>query len=238
MEIKVNGVSKTISGKQVLSGVSFDIGDAECVGLVGPNGAGKTTLIRSMLGLYAVDGRILYDGVDVKDMDFLKSKVFFMLDNFGLFKELNVHDNLEFFYRAYNGPRIDGKEMGAKIEDILHDINLSERSNDTVKSLSKGMKQRLSLGRTMVSLPSMLILDEPFSSLDVEGQLFLVDHLKKLRTAGTTILISSHDLGHLQKICDSIVFIKEGKMLKKMAFTEYDSVESAYIDLMIGNRNE
>jgi len=238
MEIKINGVSKTISGKQVLSEVSFDIGNAECVGLVGPNGAGKTTLIRSMLGLYSVDGKILYDGVEVKDIDFLKSKVFFMLDNFGLFKELNVHDNLEFFYRAYNGPRVDRKEMSAKIENILHDINLSERSNDAVKSLSKGMKQRLSLRRTMVSSPSMMILDEPFSFLDVEGQLFLMDHLKKLKTEGTTILISSHDLGHLQKICDSIVFIKEGKMLKKMAFAEYDSVESTYINLMIGNRNE
>ncbi len=238
MEIRVNEVSKTISGKQILSKISFDIGNAECVGLVGPNGAGKTTLIRSMLGLYAVDGEILYDGVGVKDMDFLKSNVFFMLDNFGLFKQLNVHDNLEFFYRAYNGPRVDKKDMDVKIENILHDINLSERSDDMVKSLSKGMKQRLSLGRTMVSSPSILILDEPFSSLDFEGQLFLLEYIKKLKIEGTAVLISSHDLGHLQKICDSVVFIKKGELLKKMSSNEYDTIEATYIDLMIGNRNE
>lgn len=238
MEIKINKVSKTISDKQILSDISFDIDDAECVGLVGPNGAGKTTLIRSMLGLYSASGKISYGSTDVKDMDFLKSNVFFMLDNFGLFKELNVHDNLEFFYRAYNGPHIEKKNMEERIEEILRNINLSECSHDAVKSLSKGMKQRLSLGRTMVSSPEVLILDEPFSYLDVEGQFFLIDYIRKLRTAGTTILISSHDLGHLQKICDSIVFIKDGKLLKKMTFSECDDIESVYLDLMIGNRNE
>lgn len=238
MEMSIRDVSKTMSGREVLSGVSFDVGSGECVGLVGPNGAGKTTLIRSILGLYAVDGIILFDGAESKDVDFLEKKVFFMLDNYGLFKELDVHDNIEFFFRAYNGPRIDRKEMEGSIQAILADLRLSEHSDKMVKALSKGMKQRLSLGRTMVSDPRLMILDEPFSSLDVEGQLFLSDHLERLKAGGTTILVSSHDLGHLQRICDSVVFIDRGKVREKIRCTESEDLTARYIDIMMGNGHE
>jgi ABC-2 type transport system ATP-binding protein len=123
--------------------------------------------------------------------------------------------------------------MNVKIDEILKIIDLTERSSDSIKSLSKGMKQRLSLGKTMVFLPKAMILDEPFAALDVEGQFFLIDYINKLKSMGTTILISSHDLGHLQKICDSVLFINRGVALKKMSLSEFDSVESAYRDLIM-----
>lgn len=234
MEVNVAEVNKSIKDTKILSDVSFQALDGECMGIVGPNGAGKTTLILTMLGLYDFSGSVKYDNTDIRDTNACDQGILFMLDHSGLFITLNVRENLEFFYRAYH-ETIDKDKMNEKLDEILEKINLTDYANAEIKQLSRGMKQRLSYGKTMVAQPSVLILDEPYTALDVEGQIFLTERLIELKKTGTTIIISSHDIGHLQKVCDSVLFIKHGKVLRKIydIGSESDIIEKTYREFMM-----
>lgn len=215
MDLIIDNITKKIGKKTILNSVNMKLDTGKCIGLVGPNGAGKTTLIRSILGLYESDsGTILYNNKLLKDIDILadESRMSFLLDTTGLMRLLTVRENIEFFYRNYN-EHINIKKMNLKINEILEQIELTEYSNSNIRELSRGMRQRLAIGRTMVSEPQLFIMDEPYLGLDVEAQFFLSNYINQLKQKKCSILISAHDLGHLEKICDSIYFVKKGHIV-------------------------
>ncbi|MCR5584461.1 MAG: heme ABC exporter ATP-binding protein CcmA [Lachnospiraceae bacterium] len=228
MNLSIRNLSKEADNVSILNRIDLEVKSGEAVALVGANGAGKTSLLNCILGIYSrYSGEILIDGTDVKSRksDTLREKVAFVPDTTGLFAPLTAWENIEFYDRMYN-PKSSGDERKARIERIFEEISLKGKENMVITKFSKGMKQRLSIGRTMVIKPELILLDEPYLGLDVEGKEFLTEHLRKLKNKGCTILLSSHDLTEIEKVCDKAVFIKQGEIRDEKPLSNYETEKS------------
>jgi ABC-2 type transport system ATP-binding protein len=181
-------------------------------GFIGPNGAGKSTSIRFLATLLkASRGEGIVNGHSVtKDPLGVRQSVGYMPDNFGVYDGMKVWEFLDFFAVAYRIPRPQRKKV---ISDVLELLDLAHKRDDFVNGLSRGMKQRLCLAKTLVHDPPVLILDEPASGLDPRARVEVKALLKELRRMGKTILISSHILTELADCCTSIGIIERGQLL-------------------------
>jgi len=192
--------------------LNLKIEAGELFGFIGPNGAGKSTTIRFLTTLLkATHGEGIVNGHSVtKDPLAVRKSVGYMPDNFGVYDGMKVWEFLDFFAVAYQIPRVQRKRV---IGDVLELLDLTHKRDDFVNSLSRGMKQRLCLAKTLVHDPPVLILDEPSSGLDPRARLEVKALLKELRRMGKTILISSHILTELADCCTSIGIIERGQLL-------------------------
>lgn len=192
--------------------LNLKIGEGEMFGFIGPNGAGKSTSIRFLTTLLkATGGEGIVNGhrVTRKPLEVRRS-VGYMPDTFGVYDGMKVWEFLDFFAVAYQIPRKKRKQV---IGDVLDLLDLTVKRDDFVNGLSRGMKQRLCLAKTLVHDPPVLILDEPASGLDPRARLEVKALLIELRKMGKTILISSHILTELADCCTSIGIIERGKLL-------------------------
>ena len=192
--------------------LSFTIGKGEIFGFIGPNGAGKSTTIRFLATLLrptAGDGRVDGHSVVTEPMA-VRRVIGFMPDDFGVYDGMKVWEFLDFFAVAYEIPRSHRKQI---IGQVLELLDLTHKRDDYVNGLSKGMKQRLCLAKTLVHDPPVLILDEPASGLDPRARLEMKALLTELKGMGKTILVSSHILSELADFCTSIGIIERGKLL-------------------------
>jgi ABC-2 type transport system ATP-binding protein len=192
--------------------LNLKIEAGEMFGFIGPNGAGKSTTIRFLATLLkASHGEGIVNGHSVtrRPLDVRRS-VGYMPDNFGVYDGMKVWEFLDFFAVAYQIPRSKRKQV---IGDVLELLDLTHKRDDFVNGLSRGMKQRLCLAKTLVHDPPVLILDEPSSGLDPRARLEVKALLKELRRMGKTILISSHILTELADCCTSIGIIERGQLL-------------------------
>lgn len=191
--------------------LSLTIPDGSIYGFVGPNGAGKTTTMRMMAGLLrATEGSILLGDVDMtKNPRMLRAKIGYMPDFFGVYDNLKVTEYMDFYAGAYEIPY---RERGEIIDNLLEIVDLSHKKNDYVDALSRGMKQRLCLARSLVHDPSLLILDEPASGLDPRARVEMKEVLKQLQTLGKTVVISSHILPELAEMCTEVGIIHHGTL--------------------------
>jgi ABC-2 type transport system ATP-binding protein len=192
--------------------LNLKIEAGELFGFIGPNGAGKSTSIRFLATLLkATHGEGIVNGYSVtRDPLNVRRSVGYMPDNFGVYDGMKVWEFLDFFAVTYQIPRAKRK---AVIGDVLDLLDLTHKRNDFVNGLSRGMKQRLCLAKTLVHDPPVLILDEPSSGLDPRARLEVKALLKELRRMGKTILISSHILSELADCCTSIGIIERGQLL-------------------------
>ena len=192
--------------------LSLKIEAGEMFGFIGPNGAGKSTTIRFLATLLkASRGEGIVNGHSVTlDPMNVRRSVGYMPDNFGVYDGMKVWEFLDFFAVAY---RIHKSRRKAVITDVLELLDLAHKRDDFVNGLSRGMKQRLCLAKTLVHDPPVLILDEPASGLDPRARLEVKALLKELRRMGKTILISSHILTELADCCTSIGIIERGQLL-------------------------
>lgn len=192
--------------------LNLKIDAGELYGFIGPNGAGKSTTIRFLTTLLrATHGEGIVNGYSVTRQPMeVRRSVGYMPDNFGVYDGMKVWEFLDFFAVAYQIPRIRRKQV---IGDVLELLDLEHKRNDYVNGLSRGMKQRLCLAKTLVHDPPVLILDEPASGLDPRARLEVKALLKELRRMGKTILISSHILTELADCCTSIGIIERGQLL-------------------------
>jgi ABC-2 type transport system ATP-binding protein len=181
-------------------------------GFIGPNGAGKSTTIRFLATLLkASSGEGIVNGHSVSQYPLaVRRSVGYMPDNFGVYDGMKVWEFLDFFAVAYQIPRARRKQV---IGDVLELLDLMHKRDDFVNGLSRGMKQRLCLAKTLVHDPPVLILDEPSSGLDPRARLEVKALLRELRRMGKTILISSHILTELADCCTSIGIIERGQLL-------------------------
>ncbi|WMI80654.1 ABC transporter ATP-binding protein [Anaerotignum sp. MB30-C6] len=191
--------------------LSISVGKGEICGFVGPNGAGKTTTMRIMAGLLnATSGNVIIDGVDVtKNPRALREKIGYMPDFFGVYDNLKVTEYMDFYAGAYGIPY---KERGPIMDNLLEIVDLAHKKDSYVDSLSRGMKQRLCLARSLVHDPELLILDEPASGLDPRARVEMKEVLKQLQEMGKTIIISSHILPELAEMCTEVCIINQGKL--------------------------
>jgi ABC-2 type transport system ATP-binding protein len=192
--------------------LNLKIEAGELFGFIGPNGAGKSTSIRFLATLLkATHGEGIVNGHSVtRDPMGVRRSVGYMPDNFGVYDGMKVWEFLDFFAVAYQIPRAKRKHV---ISDVLELLDLTHKRDDFVNGLSRGMKQRLCLAKTLVHDPPVLILDEPSSGLDPRARLEVKALLKELRRMGKTILISSHILTELADTCTSIGIIERGQLL-------------------------
>ncbi|MEQ8850098.1 ABC transporter ATP-binding protein [Botrimarina sp.] len=210
--IDVRNFGKTYGDFVAVDNLSLQIEEGELFGFIGPNGAGKSTTIRFLATLLrASHGQATVNGHSVVDDPIaVRRSIGYMPDVFGVYDGMKVWEFLDFFAVAYEVPRNQRKAI---IGDVLELLDLTHKRDDYVNGLSRGMKQRLCLAKTLVHDPPVLILDEPASGLDPRARLEVKALLKELRKMGKTILISSHILTELADICTSIGIIERGKLL-------------------------
>lgn len=202
-----------------LDSLSMNITENSIFGFVGPNGAGKTTTMKIMAGLLKADsGGIYINGEDIlKNPKSIRDKIGYMPDFFGVYDDLKVSEYMDFYAGTYYIPYA---ERGTLIDNLLEVVDLTDKKDTYVDSLSRGMKQRLCLARSLIHDPELIILDEPASGLDPRARVEMKEILKELREMGKTIIVSSHILPELAEMCSEIGIIDHGKLVTQGTVNE------------------
>ena len=211
MAIKLESVTKFYRDFAAVYDLSFEVKDKEIFGIIGHNGAGKTTTLKMMVGLLTPSsGSINVFGVDmVRESIKVKGNIGYLPEESPLYENMNVKEYLMFFSELYN---LSGSYARERIDYLLGSLKLFERDRFTGE-LSKGMKRKVAIARTLLHDPDLLILDEPNSGLDPLTSFFIIDYLRKLNEEGKTIVVSAHNLFHVEYICDRVAIIKNGELI-------------------------
>lgn len=195
-----------------MSNLTLHIPKGDLFGFVGPNGAGKTTTIRMVCGLMLPNrGNIAINGMDaLTHQKEIKKQIGYVPDFFGVYDNLKVREYMDFYGSMY---RMGSKEIDRISDDLLELVNLSDKKETYVDTLSRGMKQRLCVARALIHNPALLVLDEPNSGLDPRARVEMKELLQNLRSMGKTIVISSHILSELSEMCNSIGIMNHGNLV-------------------------
>lgn len=210
--LSVRGLRKRFGATEAVRGVNFDIARGAVVGFIGANGAGKTTTMRMLATLeWPDDGTIRFNGMDALSFPSqVRRRLGWMPDQFGVYKNTTVFDYLDFHARA---ARLKGRRRLERLKEVMAFTELDQIATREISQLSKGMGQRLCLGRTLLHDPELLILDEPAAGLDPKARIEFRNLVAFLARQGKTLLISSHILSELGEMCDHILFIDKGRIV-------------------------
>ena len=208
----IEHLNKWYGNHQAVKDLSLHIPKGDLFGFVGPNGAGKTTTLRIVCGLLKESsGQVVIDQMSrKKDPEKIKRCIGYVPDFFGVYDNFKVWEYMEFYGSLYGINATDCRKL---TEDLLALVNLSEKRDEYVDSLSRGMKQRLCVARALLHDPALLVLDEPSSGLDPRARIEMKELLMNLRGMGKTIIISSHILSELSEMCTSIGIMNQGKLV-------------------------
>lgn len=235
--ISLRNISKNFGKFEAVKNLDIDIEKGRVFGFIGPNGAGKTTTLSMIFGVLKPDngeififGKNLYNSGKSDDSAEIKSKIGIVPEQPYVYGDMSVYDFLSFFADLY---KIENKEE--RINFVLDKVNLGNNNtkNKKLKEFSKGMKQRASIARALLHNPEILILDEPMSGLDPIGIKEVRDLILEQKKEGKTIIISSHILAEIEKICDNIVVMNKGEAIKKGSIEEILNSSVSEIELEI-----
>lgn len=215
--LRLDRVTKSFGAKKAVDGISFSVRQGEVLGLLGPNGAGKTTAIRMIMGIIAQDAGEIAFTFNGKSTSMDKEKIGYLPEERGLYYEAKVLDNL-----VYLGHLKGLSKAVAKKEALrwLDRLELLECSQQKLEKLSKGMQQKVQLIASLLHKPPLLMLDEPFSGLDPVNQEVIKDLIAEFRYAGTTVLLSAHQMNLVEELCDTIFMIHKGKQVLRGTLAE------------------
>ena len=210
--VELKNLRKEYKNLVAVKGLNLTLEAGDIFGFIGPNGAGKTTTIKMMATLIAPTGGVaLIDGINVaENPQAVRSLIGYMPDAFGVYDDFKVWEYLDFFCAAYRVPKSDRPGL---IDMVLDLTTLTEKKDAFIDELSRGMKQRLCLAKTLVHDPKVLLLDEPASGLDPRARIEIKELLKELRSMGKTIIVSSHILPELADFCTSVGIIERGELI-------------------------
>ena len=215
LAISTCGLTKQFERQIAVNDVDLQVQAGEVYGLIGPNGAGKTTLIRMLaMAEEPTIGEIYINGDQLlrdRDNPNLKRQLGYLPDDFPLYDDLTVWDYLDYFARLY---QLRDPHRSRRLKDVLELVQLTHKRHSLIATLSRGMKQRLSLGRTIMHEPVLLLLDEPVSGLDPIARVQFREIIKALQAVGMTILISSHVLSDLEELCTSVGIMELGYLVE------------------------
>ena len=211
--LEIIELSKAYNNKEAVKNISFKINKNEIVGILGPNGCGKTTTIGMILGLLKPSkGKVLINGIEIEDKRVeLLNSLNFISPYIELPKKLTVKQNLEVYGRLY-----DVKNLGIKIEYLTEKLRLNEIIYKITGELSSGQKNRVSLAKSIINDPKVLLLDEPTASLDPETGDFVrsfLENYQKEREA--SILLASHNMAEVERLCSSVLMMKNGVIIDR-----------------------
>ena len=210
--IEIKNLTKQYGSLTALKELTLDVAQGAVVGFIGPNGAGKTTTMRILTTLLKPTSGVAYvAGHSVtREPKAVRRVIGYMPDFFGVYEDMKVWEYLDFFAACYDIPRDTRVGM---IDDLLTLVDLNHKKDDFVENLSRGMKQRLCLARTLAHDPQVLILDEPASGLDPRARIEMRELLRELKNMGKTIFFSSHILSEVADICTSIAILEAGHLI-------------------------
>lgn len=229
--LQVDNLSKKYKKVDAVKGVSFDIKKGNVYGLLGPNGSGKTTTLAMLMGiLHPTQGSFSWFGNGQEDRNRLRIGCLLETPNF--YPYLNAYDNLRVTATIKNMPN-----PKARIEEVLEYVDLKERGKRTFRTYSLGMKQRLAVAAALLSDPEVLVLDEPTNGLDPEGIAEMRELILKIGSEGKTIILASHILDEVQKICTHVVMLKQGEMVYNGSMTDLLLQRKSY-QLMADDREK
>ena len=209
--LEIINLSKTYNTKEAVQNISFKVNANEIIGILGPNGCGKTTTIGMILGLLKpTKGKVLINGIEIeKQRVELLNKLNFISPYIELPKKLTVKQNLEVYGRLY-----DVKELEIKIDYLIEKLRLKEIFNKITGELSSGQKNRVSLAKSIINDPSVLLLDEPTASLDPETGDFVRSFLEEYQKENkTSILLASHNMSEVERLCSSVLMMNKGSII-------------------------
>ncbi len=212
LAVETKDLTKRYNGVTVVDRLNLSVPEGEVFGLLGPNGAGKTTTILMLLGLTEpVSGTATVCGFNpTREPLKVKRLVGYLPEKVGFYEGLNARENLKFIAEL-NG--IGEAEANRRIDELLESVGLAQAGDQAVCKFSRGMKQRLGIADVLIKKPKLAILDEPTSGLDPEGINHLLDIIANLPKMGTTVMLSSHQLYQVQRVCHSIGILSKGKMV-------------------------
>ena len=209
--LEIINLSKAYDSKEAVRNISFKVNKNEIIGILGPNGCGKTTTIGMILGLLRpTNGKVLINGIEIeKQRVELLNKLNFISPYIELPKKLTVKQNLEVYGRLY-----DVKELKTKIDYLSEKLRLNEFINKITGELSSGQKNRVSLAKSIINDPSVLLLDEPTASLDPETGDFVRSFLEEYqKERETSILLASHNMAEVERLCSSVLMMNKGSII-------------------------
>jgi ABC-2 type transport system ATP-binding protein len=207
--IRARGLGRRFGRAWAVRGLTFEVRPGEVLGLLGPNGAGKTTTVRMLTALIApTEGDASIDGHDVRrDAEAVRARVGVLTETPGLYEKLSARANLEFFGRLHELP---ADVRAERTQRLLTLFDLWDRRDEPAGTFSKGMKQKLAIARALLHEPAVLFLDEPTAALDPEAAFIVRDAISRLRAAGRTIVLATHNLDEADRLCDRIAFVRGG----------------------------
>ncbi len=210
--IELRNLCRSFGQTQAVDDVSFSVPRGSVFGYIGPNGAGKTTSMRILATLeLPTSGDAMIEGLSaVNDPDRVRMRLGFMPDSFGTYSYTNCAEYLDFFARSHG---LIGRERTRRMRWVMDFTGLNPLADKPIRGLSKGMRQRLCLGRALIHDPAVLILDEPAAGLDPRARIELRQIIRTLAAEGKTILVSSHILTELAEMCDHVGILEQGRLL-------------------------
>jgi heme ABC exporter ATP-binding subunit CcmA len=225
--MELRGIKKYFHAKPALNGIDLGIREGESITVFGPNGAGKTTLIKILSGIMTPgEGNISFNGsFSGSDM---KRHIFYLGHKNSLYNSLTVSENMDFMNRLFS--RRNGAE---RIETVLREHGLWERRNDPVKELSQGLKRRVAIARGFITDPRILIMDEPFTGLDLKWRWSVLEKIRELKENGKSLVLATHLLEEGYELADRIVFLNKGRLvfMKEKQNTEISEILDVFNSL-------
>ena len=233
--LEIINLSKAYDAKEAVKDISFKLRQNEIIGILGPNGCGKTTTIGMILGLLKpTKGKVLINGIEIESrrVDLL-NKLNFISPYIELPKKLTVRQNLEVYGRLYGV-----RDLKNRIDEISEDLDIKSFFSRKTGELSSGQKNRVSLAKSLINKPEILLLDEPTASLDPDIGDFVRTYIQNYKSKNqVTILLASHNMNEVERLCDSIIMMKKGKIIDRGTCDEIiekhgrDNLEETFLKL-------
>lgn len=216
---QVEGLAKRYGDVRAVDGITFEVRKGELYGLLGPNGAGKSTTMAMLSGLLAPDeGRILFDGIDLAAEPVkVKARLGIVPQEPALYETLSARENLKFWAGIYG---LSGAALDKAVDRVLDETALAPRAKEPVRNFSGGMKRRLNLGIGLVHAPQAVLMDEPTVGIDPQARANLLEVVRRVAQAGTTIVYTTHYLEEAETLCDRIGILDHGKILAEGTLAE------------------
>ena len=221
--VEVSELARVFGPRRAVSGVSFSLAAGECLAVFGPNGAGKTTLLRVLAGLLKpTTGSARVSGISLPGGALARSRIGLISHHTMLYDALSARENVSFAARLYGM-----RDANARVDGALQRMAMLDRANTPVRSLSRGMQQRVSIARAMVHSPQLVLADEPYSGLDDSGARALTALLQEFRAAGAAVVIVTHNLVEGLSLATRAVVMQAGKFVREDATNRIDAASYA-----------
>ncbi|QAA30611.1 ABC transporter ATP-binding protein [Clostridium manihotivorum] len=242
--LEVKNLTKNFKNTKAVKEVSFTVNPGEIVGLLGENGAGKTTTMRMVSTLLKPSsGTVLVDGFDViKEPEKVRKEIGILFGgDVGLYDRLTARENMLYFANLYGFTK---EEADRRINELAEELDMKEYIDKKVGKFSRGMKQKVSIARSIVHSPSVMLFDEPTTGLDVRATRIIQNFIKKCKAENKTILFSSHSMSEVERLCDRVVIINKGELIEEGTIEELkkkhnnNDLEEVFVDLIGGEKDE